>query len=514
MKRMASNTRRASARTRASAFFTITAITLGAVASAGCSATTEPANDEIGSLGDTGRSVATLRANAYPVDFVPVDVDEARVEFRRPQADALLARRPGDTIVGTRAPFLRKVVSVSANAERIIVNTEPADLVDVFETADVKVEIDGFEDESPSEADAPAPDADSVVPANGLGLQSNSNARYASRNRANFVLDLKERAFALAGTRIDMTVGEFRYTPRLQFEANIRGGRVQYLRLVFDGDFYSKFATRLETTGPKNITLYTVPIGKTPSYTFTVPIGPVTVPFVANMEFILAPNVSANDGSRIAVHQVTAITSKMAFGFECRESRCTPIGRNDSAITPSPATLTVSGTARANIGVAGKLNLKAGDVVGPFFSVIPYVGVETTRTTRGSVNDVRVGVRGEGGGELRVLDKFAVKFLQSKLFDVSAPVSTRAGQGSSVCGAQSTAVGSTRCNHSGLVAKYETIEACVKSGGGGACFTAPQSGPLCGASSGGGYTCNVDAMFACVCHDGGLECFHRHCRRN
>jgi hypothetical protein len=480
--------------------FGVIPIVLG-VSAASCGASPEPEETPIATIA-SGRSEATLRPNAYAIDVAASVVEEAHLEFARPAGDALLARRPGDAIVGTKTGFLRKVRAVRATASTVVVDTEPAGLVDVFESAFVHIEAVGV----PDVDDGAAPDAEGT-----LRPLSNTNSRGAQ-----FFLKVGDTKFSPdPRARVDMTVGEFHYTPRLQFDAQISGAQLRYLRFAFDGDFYTKSAARLAVTGPAYVSQKVLPLGKTPSFTFPVPIGPVTVPIAANMEFYVNASANAGQGSEASVHQVVTVSSRLLVGFECYGTRCAPLGTQNFAFNPSPATVHARGTARGSVGIAGKVNVKAADIVGPFFTVTPYVGIDAAGAGGPTTSNVRVGVKGEAGGELRILDRFAVGF-QGSLFDVSRTVATSQSGQFAACRGQATGAGWATCNRSGLVTNYEPLDACVKSGGGAACFTSTSRyrSTLCGTASGGGYTCHLDGMYSCLCHQGGLACFDTYCRRN
>jgi hypothetical protein len=81
------------------------------------------------------------------------------------------------------------------------------------------------------------------------------------------------------------------------------------------------------------------------------------------------------------------------------------------------------------------------------------------------------------------------------------------------CGA-GVSLGSDTCNHAQLVAVYPKLVSCLGGGGGNACFTSGGAyGGLapCGASSGGGWTCNLSGLAACACGNGGTTCITRSC---
>ncbi len=82
----------------------------------------------------------------------------------------------------------------------------------------------------------------------------------------------------------------------------------------------------------------------------------------------------------------------------------------------------------------------------------------------------------------------------------------------SACAGQSTNIGSLVCDFAALTgASEDSVTQCVVGGGGASCFTDPSTGPLCGDSSGGGYTCNLDAIYSCLCGGGGSACFSNDC---
>jgi hypothetical protein len=457
-----------------------------ALAGIGCAV---PSEIEDGPVGST---TATLRPNAFVVRTEPESIDEQSLTFVDGRT-ALAARGPGDVIVGGgREAYLRRIVGVERRADRIVFATEPAALVDVFEHAQVKVAVDGDE----------------------IADEGLSTKGYRSPQGAQFFLKLGEtKVFGDPSMRVETTIGEFQYRPRLEFDLDIAGASLRSMRFAFRGDLYTKLAAKLTVAGPAKVSSKILPLGRTPQFTFLVPIGPVTVPIVVDMEFYLKAGAEAASGASVSVHQVVTATSTATVGFSCAAGRCGPLSTGAFAFTPSPATLAANGSAKGDVGIAGKINVRAAGVIGPYFTITPYVGLSATRQSSVTQASVRVGVDAKAGGELRILDRFAVGF-EGTLFDASRPIASRASGAPKACTTVRTSAGSMRCNHGGLVRQYEAIEACVAAGGGGACFTSTSRYPyvLCGPSSGGGYLCDVDAMHVCLCSDGGLQCFHKHCR--
>lgn len=69
-------------------------------------------------------------------------------------------------------------------------------------------------------------------------------------------------------------------------------------------------------------------------------------------------------------------------------------------------------------------------------------------------------------------------------------------------------LGVQKCNLAAVKASFSALQNCIKSAGGKTCLTDPVRYPsvLCGPGSGGGYTCKLDDLFACICNGGGQAC--------
>jgi hypothetical protein len=154
------------------------------------------------------------------------------------------------------------------------------------------------------------------------------------------------------------------------------------------------------------------------------------------------------------------------------------------------------------------------DVAGPYFSIQAYAGMNLASNAAGTTVSEIVGVKASVGGEITIMSKRVAGF-QQQLFDwhdefgdefYPAPASSK-------CESQigATVLGISRCDRAAFVDEYEKVDDCVKNGGGKSCLSSTHGSPtVCGDAS-GGYECNTDKLFACLCYAGGEECFDKYC---
>jgi hypothetical protein len=471
---------------------------LGAIlfvaSSAACSAGSEPLEDP----DSVSNSSATLRNNAYFVAAQPIAIDDQNLEFA--SGSELAARRAGEVIVGTGAtPFMRKIVRAESAPGKLVFATEPASLVDVFENAEVKVVVDATE-LLQGEGELP----DSVTPE--LGTKG------THRGGANFSWKVPNLGpLTNNSVGLDLTLGELSYAPKLEFDVKIAGAKIDRLKIAFRGNFYTKVAGKLSATTSLNWK-QTWNFNPNHSFKYEIPFGSFKLPIEARMSYRVEAAITAPSAT-ISAHTVASMSADATVGYECAAGKCGPIVQRNFDFQTSPPTIAATGTANTSLELTAILNTKINGATGPYFALTPYLSGRAQGANGQVATSARVGIRGAGGGEVTIFGN--TLGWKGQLFDIGRDVFARTFGAPRACVGKTTTAGSLRCNQSGLVKSYEAAERCVFNGGGAGCFTSTSVAgyQLCGASSGGGYTCDVDAIHDCLCHDGGLACFNKYCKQ-
>lgn len=418
----------------------------------------------------------------------PASLTDDTIELR----DVERELHPDDVIVHSgKTPYLRRVVSVEPHGRGAIVRTAHASLEDVFVQGHL-----GANDV----VGVAAPDDARIRPADFNG------PRFSG-----FSFKFDDTTIVADGTTtVQMTVGRFDFDGGLDFDAQFDGGRLDHLRLAVRGGFSTKMGFKVIESGSFSVSQKLVKLAEPPPQTFYVQAGPIPVVIAVKLELYLA--VGGSVSGSVSAHEVAAASSSIAMGVECNGGSCGPIGDASFDFDADPVEIGGEGTARLTVPVVGKISFLFYDVAGPYVTLQPYAGVEIDRTATSVEASGILGVRSTAGGEIEILSRRVAGF-QGTLFDWSTRFGgTSTPIGPAVCTTQlGASAGVQRCNRGGFVDAYESVNDCVKHGGGKACLTSASNGPVCGDGSGGGYNCDVDAIFACLCYEGGLACLDAHC---
>jgi len=183
------------------------------------------------------------------------DADDAIVEpdrllFPRAGHDALLARKPGDILVGRRQStlggknpygFLRKVESVAQSGDQIIVSTSHATLEDAIEQGEASL-VQSVELPSRFDGSAVAPNASHPFP--GLTAQGGGGLAGGELDVSGKLLD----GMIGGGLTVSVSRGKFAFDPDVDFGIQIKSFKVQEFHAIVSGDLAVELALTLESS--------------------------------------------------------------------------------------------------------------------------------------------------------------------------------------------------------------------------------------------------------------------------
>ncbi len=328
------------------------------------------------------------RVTVLPPEVV-LDVEADRVAFARPGNEALAALRVDDLVVSAQGEgFLRRVLAVHDDGERIMLDTEPAALGDAI--------IDGDVDEA-------------------LAL---GDGKWDSHTLQLVRVDVRgQRPIDTADLTVDVHRAALSLLPTLDLDLAMRGRRLEHFEAVLssqlDAELDLEVRVRAGTIRPAVTLWRSVPM------VFYQQIGVVPVVETAVISVGVRLEVTARGDGRVRLQG--ALRSTLAAGLRFEDGHWQRVAESSHALDGHlPAAELDVDQIDVRAYLFTRLDVKFYDLAGPFIDVGPYVQVDHplgTDAYRG-----RVGLYGEVGGTLRVFGVRVPALPRFELFDVSRPV--------------------------------------------------------------------------------------------
>jgi hypothetical protein len=393
--------------------------------------------------------------------------------------------RPGDIVVSeTGAGLLRRVVAVVERAGERRVETTPAYLGDVVEDGELHLQLALYDGE-----ELPQPRA--------LSGPTLEGAAWA-------IGDTKITADA--GLDIRVKQGSFYFDPALFLDFAVQGHKFEQFAIGAYGDLGAELEIEIKSDAMAKVSNKLWKIAQTPTFKFVGAIGPVPVVVTTRLEL----NLGASFTGKGAVHatQRVAIDGWVDLAASYDDGAWSTFGDHGFSLLKVSPIVTATGEAVGKVYLEGKLSFAFYDVIGPTFALRPYgeIGVKSGNSPSWNTS---AGVTGRLGGEVKLTDYHKIG-VEATLFDWKQPLAS-GKLGGVTCQSQAGAapwLGGQKCNVAAVKASFGALHSCIQGGGGKSCLTDPARYPsvLCGPGSGGGYTCQLDDLFACICNGGGQAC--------
>ncbi len=342
----------------------------------GCSAAPPAATDE--------------RVTVFPAE-VALEIGGDHIAFARAGNEALATRSAGDLVVSAQGEgFLRRVLAVRDDGDRIVLDTEPAALGDAVIDGDVAEALALNDDEGKADTHT-------------LKLISVDVRGWRAIDSANLTVDVHRAALSLV--------------PTLDLDLAMRGRHLEHFEAVLstqlDADLDLEVRARAGTIKPA-ITLW-----RSPPMIFYQQIGIVPVVETAVVSVGVRLEITARGDSRVRLKG--SLRSVLAAGLRYVDGRWQRVADGSHALSGSlPAAELDVDQLDVRAYLFAQLDVKFYDIAGPFINVGPYVQVD--HPLGGDELSGQVGLYGEVGGALRVFGVRVPALPRFQLFDVARPV--------------------------------------------------------------------------------------------
>jgi hypothetical protein len=373
----------------------VAAFTAGvlALALAGCGGQVD------GATPDGQRGVQTITAPQLRVlDGTPVDVSASSLSGSGSAADTLAQLHAGDVVVSSQAGgFLREVVSVTADGDRVVVGTGPAAL----DQALVQGQLHASHD----------------LLAAGDSTIGGDRSASSVVNVPPVVLNFDELPIFDYGAKGKLALnGQVTLHPYLDFDLAFSGGKVKNFDLIFHGDIDANVALKL-TAGGDLSQSFAQTIWQMPPVVLTQFIGPVPLVETISVELVAVGEAHAGLNGTLTLGGLEA-NAQLSAGAKFDGSQWSPVGSQSIDVKPIKPSLAVNAHAGASVKLQARVSVRFYDVAGPFLGVGPYAKVDVVSDNFVTpVANGRVGVNGDFGGDVSILGRKIIGF-DVPLFDV------------------------------------------------------------------------------------------------
>ncbi len=457
----------------------------------GCSGDAARPSLESAASKDKADSVnpTTLNPRTFIVELDPgadLEVEPDALVFSGVEADASVRRSAGDIVVGSQGEgFLREVVSVEDDGAIVTLRTRDAFLDDVV--------VEGEFHESFRPLSEPLSRSEGDVWRSAVTDQGG----YVQLNRTKLLTDGSLSVEASGGIGID---------PTMHFDATFSGAQVDSFELSVDGQFDADLSVLVRNGGYAKVSHKLLKLWESPRYVWTGFIGPVPVVVTTSVEVSADASVSVDGPLEVELGGVTS--SQLQLSAELKDDAWTLGESHDFDVLLEGPFVRTEAETDIKVSLAAKLKVRLYDVAGPWVSVKPGVqfsidGPHDARSWSGEL-----GVEGKFGVAAEFPVKTGVGF-EGEFFEAWWPFANGGfGGPTGACGAPFS--GALTCNGGLLESQIDTLQDCIRWGGGAACLISGRW-PACGDLSGGGYVCEMNALFDCLCREGGTACAASYC---
>lgn len=276
-----------------------------------------------------------------------VTVMADRLVLQRAGNEDLLGAVPGDVLVGSQGTgFLRNVVSVSDQRDRIEILTTPAALTDALIDAD----YDGQVHDAKWDWDGPKFDG-VFFKADPIKLEGTG------------------------GARLTLTRGSVSFHPSLDLALKTHWAKITQFDLVASGAFDGELGFQLQTDGAAQIS-YEKDLWESPSWTFVQMIGPVPVVEVVSVGISL--EVTGTTEGATTVDVSASAHSAITAGARYNNGSWQRVGDHTLTLRTDGPTITSTRNAGIEVSMPVELRVQFYDLAGPYISLEPNIRAEWT----------------------------------------------------------------------------------------------------------------------------------------
>ena len=337
-----------------------------------------------------------------------VEATPSALSFPAAGNESLLHKQPGDILVsGTGQPFLRKIVAVRQDGDRIVVQTEQAALTESIEQGDFGgvYSLDGCEQG----------DNERVCPLVGESLSAG--------------LDLSGTVLfedAASGAVVRVARGTARLAPSLDVDGKVRRFRLQEFHLIARGDL--EVAMVLEAEASVGVSHSgEVELWESPPMTLhqcvPVPIG--CIPVWETVTVSLRAGYEVSVDARVAATAGAEASTGVSAGVRYSDGRWSAVAEESLDLTPVGPDWEVGAGLEARVYLRPQLDVLFYSVAGPFVALEPYAAVEASVAPPPPGWTLSAGLRGAAGGRVEFLDRELGEF-DFELFDVQRELASGA----------------------------------------------------------------------------------------
>lgn len=283
-------------------------------------------------------------------------------------SDSSLSLSTGDVVVGEEeGGYLRTVRSATRSGNQIIVQTSPATLTDVFETATIRADISGEDFQQKIRSPASTSGWRVKYLADGVTLSSAKSPKVSG----GIGLDLDGVTLASStGSTVQLTDGSVSFNPTVDFTLAISGREVDEFEIASANEF--AYQTDVVVASTNDVSISKDVELSIFEKIYAKLIGPV--PVVITLEVKLVGSSSISVGAGTETTTPVSFEGSTDHSLAYRGGRWIPEASQDFDVTGGEVSWNRSGGVATEIAIRPEASLKVYTVAGPYFTVGPYVG--------------------------------------------------------------------------------------------------------------------------------------------
>lgn len=355
---------------------------------------------------ETDETVAAIvQSSVHVVDGEPgkdVDVTDERISAPRERFAELEAYARGDVIVsGKGAGFMRRVRATHVEGDRVIVDTEPAAMSDVFQQVHLRGSLNDAQ---------PGPTSQGLQP-RGLNFEL---PKLAVANKKLPVGD---------GNAIEIVDGSFDFQPNIDFDLLMREGKLQHLLFAASGETAGSLRVRYDLhvePGMRSGAFLRfdnpgVLLAETAPHYAVFMAGHVPVVVAVRAQLLL--NWALRVGGDFTGEQAMQASGSLTAGVEYAGEKWRNLASSRLSVYADRTTTVANHQVSGEVSLTARLDVSLYDVAGPYVGLQAYSGLGHQNMSVDSGWFHEYGLRGLAGAQVAAFGKMLVGY-EAVLFDL------------------------------------------------------------------------------------------------
>lgn len=346
-----------------------------------------------------------IAPRAFPITGMAADqvsVEAGRLLFPLAGNEELLAKKPGDILVGDRQTtpgaknpygFIRKVKTIAQQGDQIVIETEFASLTDAIQRGRVSQQVDFA----------------ATTTKGFLGPKDTGGLAGGQVDITGTVLN----AFS-GGAQAKISQGHLGFNPKMDIGIDIDWFKIKEFHAIASGKLDVALAVELTATAAAKGEV-SFPVFEAPPYPLPPQfIGPI--PVVETVNFSVALTCSLSEQGQSSVNVGASSSTSVSVGARYQNGSWSKVAEQSFSWTPIGPELTGKVGIELKCSLQPELSLMFYDVAGPYISMGPYASFSLTVPP--CEWEIKAGIEGNAGGKVEILE-YTLAQLDLKLFDKS-----------------------------------------------------------------------------------------------